>query len=47
VEFITGLLSLALFMEFGLSVKTIFLFLFTAALIVIAFIDLQHKIIPT
>jgi len=46
VEFITGLLSLALFIEFGLSVKTIFLFLFTAALIVIAFIDLQHKIIP-
>ena len=34
VEFITGLMSLALFMEFGLSVKTIFLFLFTAALIV-------------
>jgi len=46
VELITGLLSLTLFIEFGLSFKTISLFLFTAALIVIAFIDLQHKIIP-
>jgi len=46
VEIITGLLSVALFIEFGLGPKTIFLFLFTAALIAIAFIDLQHKIIP-
>ncbi len=46
VEMIIGLLSVALFIQFGLSLKTIFLFLFTAALIAIAFIDLQHKIIP-
>ena len=46
VELITGLLSAALFIKFGLSPNTILLFLFTAALIAIAFIDLQHKIIP-
>jgi leader peptidase (prepilin peptidase)/N-methyltransferase len=46
VELITGLLSVALFVQFGLSPKMIFLLLFTAALIAIAFIDLQHKIIP-
>jgi leader peptidase (prepilin peptidase) / N-methyltransferase len=46
VELITGLLSAALFIRFGLALTTVFLFLFTAALIAIAFIDLQHKIIP-
>jgi leader peptidase (prepilin peptidase)/N-methyltransferase len=46
VELITGLLSAALFIKFGLSPNYIFLFLFTASLIAIAFIDLQHKIIP-
>jgi len=46
VEIITGLFSAALFIQFGLNPKTVFLFLFTAALIAITFIDLQHKIIP-
>jgi len=48
VEILIGLLSVALFVQFGLRSKTIFLFLFlfTAALVAIAFIDLQHKIIP-
>jgi leader peptidase (prepilin peptidase) / N-methyltransferase len=46
VELITGLLSVAIFIRFGLSPNYIFLLLFTAALIAIAFIDLQHKIIP-
>ena len=46
VELITGLLSAALFIKFGLSPNYILLFLFTASLIAIAFIDLQHKIIP-
>jgi leader peptidase (prepilin peptidase) / N-methyltransferase len=46
VELITGLLSVALFIHFGLSPKYVFLFLFTVALIAIAFIDLEHKIIP-
>ena len=46
VELITGLLSAALFIRLGLSPSYFCLFLFTAALIAIAFIDLQHKIIP-
>jgi leader peptidase (prepilin peptidase)/N-methyltransferase len=46
VEIITGFLSVALFIQFGLSPTYIFLFFFSAALIAIAFIDLQHKIIP-
>jgi leader peptidase (prepilin peptidase)/N-methyltransferase len=46
VELITGLLSAALFLRFGLSLSFFSLFLFTAALIAVAFIDLQHKIIP-
>ena len=46
VEFVVGLLSVALFIPFGPSLQYAFLFLFTAALVVIAFIDLEHKIIP-
>ena len=46
VEFVIGLLSVALFIPFGPSLQYAFLFLFTAALVVIAFIDLEHKIIP-
>ena len=46
VEAITGLLSLALFLKAGASLEYIFLLLFGALLIAIAFIDLQHKIIP-
>ena len=46
VELICGMLSLALFIRYELS-PTYFLFLaFAAALIVISFIDLDHKIIP-
>ena len=46
VELIVGLLSLALFMRYGLSPMYFFSFLFVAALVTISFIDLQHKIIP-
>ena len=46
VEIIVGLLSVTLFIQFGLSPKSLFLLFFTAALIAVAFIDLQHKIIP-
>jgi leader peptidase (prepilin peptidase)/N-methyltransferase len=46
VEAITGLLSLALFLKIGASLEYVFFMLFAASLIVIAFIDLQHKIIP-
>ena len=46
VETITGLLSLALFVRYGLSLQYFLFFLFVASLITISFIDLQHKIIP-
>jgi len=46
VEAITALMSLLLFWKFGLSVKYLFSFAFTAALIVITFIDLDLQIIP-
>jgi leader peptidase (prepilin peptidase)/N-methyltransferase len=46
VELITGLLSIALFIRYGLS-GSYFLFLaFSASLVTISFIDLQHQIIP-
>ena len=46
MELIVGLLSAALFIPLGPSLQYLFLFLFTAALVAIAFIDLDHKIIP-
>jgi len=46
VEGITALLSLLLFLKFGLSLKYFSCFLFTAALIAITFIDLRLQIIP-
>jgi len=46
VEFITGLLSLVLFQQYGLSWAYLFYFLFVSALIAIIFIDFDHQIIP-
>jgi leader peptidase (prepilin peptidase)/N-methyltransferase len=46
VEGLTGLLSLALFIRYGLSYQYFLFLLFTADLVTISFIDLQHKIIP-
>jgi len=46
VETITALLSMFLFWKFGLNTKYLFSFIFTCALIVITFIDLDHQIIP-
>lgn len=46
VEAATGLLSLALFLKAGPSLEYVLLMLFGASLIAIAFIDLQHRIIP-
>lgn len=46
VELITGLLSLFLFMKFGLTLNFLVFFIFTAVLITISFIDLDHQIIP-
>lgn len=46
VECITGLLSLALFYRFGVSGHYFAFMAFSASLVIITFIDLQHKIIP-
>lgn len=46
IELITGLMALLLFGKFGLSLVFLVFFIFTAVLIVIAFIDLDHQIIP-
>lgn len=46
VEIITGLLSTALFIRYGLSYQYPIFLLFSACLVIISFIDLDHKIIP-
>ncbi|MEN6332076.1 MAG: prepilin peptidase [Smithella sp.] len=46
VEFITAILALLLFAEFYLTLNFLIFFIFTAVLIVITFIDLDHQIIP-
>jgi leader peptidase (prepilin peptidase) / N-methyltransferase len=46
VEFLTGLLGLALYLRYGLSAEGVLYFFFVAALVAVAFIDLDHKIIP-
>ncbi|NDY72019.1 prepilin peptidase [Desulfobacter hydrogenophilus] len=46
VEFITGLLALGLFLKFGMTPAAIFYFIFSAVLIAVSFIDLDHQIIP-
>ncbi|MEA1935900.1 MAG: prepilin peptidase [Thermodesulfobacteriota bacterium] len=46
VELITALLSLLLFWKYGFSFQYLFAFVFTCALIIITFIDLDHQIIP-
>jgi leader peptidase (prepilin peptidase) / N-methyltransferase len=46
VELVNGLLALLLFMKFGFSLTFPVLFIFCSALVVITFIDLEHRIIP-
>lgn len=46
VEALTGMLSLALFIRYGLSYQYFLFLLFIASLVTISFIDLHHKIIP-
>jgi leader peptidase (prepilin peptidase)/N-methyltransferase len=46
VEGLTGLMTVALFMRYGLTVQFLLLLVFSAALIIITFIDLAHQIIP-
>ncbi len=46
VELLTGLFALALWLRFGMTVQTAVYFIFIAALLVITFIDIDHRIIP-
>ncbi len=46
VESLAALVSLLLFLKYGPSLQYLIAFLFTSALIVITFIDLEHQIIP-
>ena len=46
VELITGMMALLLFDKFGPTLVFLAFFIFTAVLIVITFIDLDHQIIP-
>ena len=46
VEGLTGLMTVALFMRYGPTVQFLLLLLFSGALIIITFIDLDHQIIP-
>lgn len=46
VEAVTGVLTLGLFIRYGLSYQFLILLLFVAILVTISFIDLHHKIIP-
>jgi leader peptidase (prepilin peptidase) / N-methyltransferase len=46
VEALTGGVALALFLKFGFSLSFLAYFVLAAALIVISFIDLDHRIIP-
>jgi leader peptidase (prepilin peptidase) / N-methyltransferase len=46
VELLTGVLTLALYYEFGMGYEFFVLFLLTASLIVISFIDLDVRIVP-
>ena len=46
VEALTGVLAVALYTRFGLTFYFFSFFALTAALVVITFIDLEHRIIP-
>jgi leader peptidase (prepilin peptidase)/N-methyltransferase len=46
VEALTGVFAVALFLKFGISLGFFAFFAFTMALLVITFIDLDHRIIP-
>lgn len=46
VELLTGLMAWLLFLKFGISLNFLVYFIFTAVLIIITFIDIDHQIIP-
>ena len=46
VEALAGLAAVSVFFAFGLTLEALIYFVFIAALLVITFIDIDHKIIP-
>ncbi|UCD77862.1 MAG: prepilin peptidase [Desulfobacterales bacterium] len=46
IELLTGLFALATFLKFGQSLEALIYFAFIACLLVVTFIDLDHRIIP-
>ena len=46
VEAMSGLVSVLLYLKFGLDIKWFIFFAFSAALLVLAFIDIDHRILP-
>ncbi len=46
VELLGGLLALGAYLKFGLTTEALIYFVFFAALLVVTFIDLDHRIIP-
>ncbi len=46
VEIISGLFAICVFLTFGLTLSALIYYIFIAALIVITFIDIDHRIIP-
>jgi len=46
VELMTGIVALGLLFKFGLSLESLVYFVFISSLLVITFIDLDHRIIP-
>ena len=46
VEVMSGIVAVALLFKFGLSLESLVYFVFISSLLVITFIDLDHKIIP-
>lgn len=46
VELLTGGMAVSILLHFGLTLEALIYFVFASALIVITFIDIDHKIIP-
>jgi len=46
VELLTGALSVLIYLKFGLSVEWAIFLVFTSALVILAFIDMDHRILP-
>jgi len=46
VELMTGILAVAILFMFGLTIEGIVYFVFISSLLIITFIDIDHKIIP-